>query len=75
VAWHHKNGLAFPDHLQTEYSSTPQGAGLAVENTPAKHVGTPQVDPQAPPALYTDVPMGDAEDILDWEPYLLSDHS
>jgi hypothetical protein len=73
MAWHLKNGLALPDHLQTESGSTPQGARPTIENTPAKPAGAPQTDPQALPAPYTDIPMGDAKDILDWEPDPLSD--
>jgi hypothetical protein len=48
--------------------SPPQGAGTTVEATPTKAVGIPQMDPRPLPAPYTDVPMGDIKDILDWEP-------
>ena len=75
MTWHHNNGLAFPDHLQTESGVTTQGTGPSVEITPAQLVGTPQADPWALPAPYTDVPMGDVEDIIDWKPDPTSDHS
>jgi hypothetical protein len=65
TAWHLKNGLALPDHLQTESGSTPQGAGPITKNTPTEHTGTPQMDPQALPAPYTNVSMGVTKDILD----------
>jgi hypothetical protein len=42
---------------------------------PAKSTGTPQVDPQAPPAPYINISMGDTKDILDWEPDPSLDHS
>jgi hypothetical protein len=75
AAWHHKNGLALPDHLQTNSSSTSQGDGPAAENMPAKPADTPHMNPQALPSPYIDVPMGDTEDILDWEPDPLLDQS
>jgi hypothetical protein len=68
VAWHQNNVLALPDHLQSESGPTTQGTRVAVKATPAKPVGVPQADPRDPPAPYTDVQMGDTEDILDWEP-------
>jgi hypothetical protein len=74
VAWHHNNGLALPDHLHAKSGPTPQGTGATVKATPAKPAGTPQTDPQPPPAPYTDVWMEDTEDILDWEPDQSPDH-
>jgi hypothetical protein len=67
VAWHHNNGLALPDHLHTEHGPTTQGARSTIETMPTKPAGAPQTDPWPPLALYTDIPMGDAEDILNWE--------
>jgi hypothetical protein len=57
-----------------EPGATTEGAGSTVEAMPVEPVGTPQTDPRPPPALYTDVPMGDAEDILDWELDQSPDH-
>jgi hypothetical protein len=68
AAWHHDNGLAQPDHLTTEPGLTVQEAGPSIEATPADPAGIPQPDPQPPPAPYTDVPMEDIEDIVNWEP-------
>jgi hypothetical protein len=68
AAWHPDNGLAWPDHLTSKPGLTVQEAGSTVEGAPAKPSGAPQMDPRPPPALYTDVPMEDIEDILDWEP-------
>jgi hypothetical protein len=68
AAWHQDNGLAMPDHLTTESGLTTQGAGPSLETAPAELAGTSQPDPQPPPALYIDVPMADAEDIVDYEP-------
>jgi hypothetical protein len=67
AAWHRNNGLALPDHLQTKAGQTPQGTGLDIDATPTEPTGTHQADPQTPPALYTNIPMGDIEDTLDWE--------
>jgi hypothetical protein len=47
AAWHHNNGLALPDHLQTKSSPTTQGTGPAVKTTPAK----PQVRLKQTPRL------------------------
>jgi hypothetical protein len=74
AAWHQNNGLAFPDNPQTESSPTLQGTGSAITAPPAEPTGAPQVDPQALPALYTDVPIRDVEDILNWEPDPSPDH-
>jgi hypothetical protein len=75
VVWHHDNGLAFPDHLQTESGPTTQGTGPAIEAMPVEPAGAPQADPWAPLAPYTDITIGDAEDILNWEPDPSPDHS
>jgi hypothetical protein len=41
AVWHHNNGLALPDHLQTESGPTPQGTRPAVKPTPANTAGAP----------------------------------
>jgi hypothetical protein len=74
AAWHHNNGLALPDHLHTKHGPITQGARSTVKATPAEPAGAPQTDPQPPLALSTDIPMGDAEDILDWEQDLSPEH-
>jgi hypothetical protein len=58
AAWHQDNGLALPDHL----SAAPHPAA-----TPAELAGAPQPDPRPPPGPYTDVTMGDAEEIVDYD--------
>jgi hypothetical protein len=68
VALHHNNGLAQPDHLNTEPGPTTQGARSTVEAMPTEPAGAPQTDHWPLLAPYIDVPMGDNEDILDWEP-------
>jgi hypothetical protein len=68
VAWHQDNGLAMPDHLTTEPGLTTQGAGPSLKTGPAELAGTSQPDPRPPLAPYIDVPMADAEDIVDYEP-------
>jgi hypothetical protein len=68
VAWHQDNGLAVPDHLTTEPGLTTQGACPSTETAPTELAGTSQPDPQPPPGPYTDVPMEDVEDIVDYEP-------
>jgi hypothetical protein len=67
AAWHQDNGLAMPDHLNTEAGPSTQGAGLSTEAAPAKLAGTPQPDPRPQPELYTDVPMEGVEEIVDYE--------
>jgi hypothetical protein len=74
AAWHHNNGLALPDHLHTESGPTTQGAGSTVKATPTEPAGAPQMETRPPPTPYTDIPMGNAEDILDWEPDQSPDH-
>jgi hypothetical protein len=59
-----------PPLLNRELASTrpplpPQGTRSVIKATPAEHAGAPQAEPGDPPAPYTDIPMGDAEDILD----------
>jgi hypothetical protein len=66
--WHQDNGLAQPYHLTTESGLTTQEAGPSTEAVPAELAGTPQPDPRPPPEPYTDVPMADAEDIVNWVP-------
>jgi hypothetical protein len=68
AAWHQDNGLAMPDHLTTASGLTTQGAGPSTETAPAELAGTSQPDPRPPPAPYTDIPMADIEDIVDYEP-------
>ena len=68
AAWHQDNGLAVPDHLIVEPGPSTQGAGPSTEAAPADLAGTLQLDPRPPPAPYVDVPMGDGEDIVDYEP-------
>ena len=67
AAWHQDNGLALPDHLTTEPGLTTQEAGPSTETAPAEPAGTPQPDPRPQPAPYTDIPMADVEDIVDYE--------
>jgi len=68
AAWHQDNGLALPDHLSVEPGPSIQGAGPSNEAAPADLAGTLQPDPRPPPDPYLDVPMGDGEDIVDYEP-------
>jgi hypothetical protein len=67
AAWHQDNGLAVPDHLTAEPGLSTQGAGTSSKAAPAELAGTSQPDPRPPPAPYTDVPMADVEDIVDYE--------
>jgi hypothetical protein len=67
AAWHQDNGLAQPDHLTAEPGPSTQGADPSREAAPAELAGTSQPDPRPPPAPYTDVPMADVEDIVDYE--------
>jgi hypothetical protein len=67
AAWHQDNGLAVPDHLTTEPGLTTQEAGPSTETVPTELAGTHQQDPRSPPAPYTDVPMADVEEIVDYE--------
>jgi hypothetical protein len=67
AAWHQDNGLAVPDHLTAEPGPSTQGAGPPRNAAPAELVGTSQPDPRPSPAPYTDVPMADVEDIVDYE--------
>jgi hypothetical protein len=67
AAWHQDNGLAVPDHLVTEPGLTAQEAGPSTRTAPAELAGPSQLDPRPPPAPYTDVPMEDIEDIVDYE--------
>jgi hypothetical protein len=68
VAWHQDNGLAVPDHLTTKSGLNTQEAGPSTEAAPAKLTGTHQPDTRPPPEPCTDIPMADAEDIVDWVP-------
>jgi hypothetical protein len=68
AAWHQDNGLAVPDHLTTEPGLTTQGASPSIETAPAELAGTSQPDPWPPAAPYTNLPMADVEDIVDYEP-------
>jgi hypothetical protein len=68
AAWHQDNGLVMPDHLTTEPGLTTQEAGPSTETAPAELAGTPQPDPRSQLAPYTDVPMEDVEDIVNYEP-------
>ena len=68
VAWNQDNGLAQPDHLTTEPGLTTQEAGPSTEMAPAELAGTPQLDPWPPPAPYTDIPMADVEDMVNYDP-------
>jgi hypothetical protein len=67
AAWHQGNGLAVPDHLTAKPGPSTQGASPSREAAPAELAGTSQPDPRPPPAPYTDVPMADVEDIVDYE--------
>jgi hypothetical protein len=62
------NGLAMPDHLTTEPGLTTQEAGPSTETAPAELAGTPQPDPRPPPAPYTNIPMEDVKEIVNYEP-------
>jgi hypothetical protein len=67
AAWHQDNGVVVPDHLTAEPGPSTQGDGPSSEAAPAALAGTSQPDPRPPPAPYTDVPMADVEDIVDYE--------
>jgi hypothetical protein len=56
-----------PDHLTAKPGLTTQGAGPSTGTAPAELAGTSQPDPRPPRAPYTDVPMEDVEDIVDYE--------
>ena len=68
AAWHLDNGLALPDHLETEAGPNTRGTGSSTEVAPAELAGASQPETRPPPAPYTDVPMADVEEILDYEP-------
>jgi hypothetical protein len=67
AAWHQDNGLAMPDHLDTEAGPSTQGAGPSSEVAPAELADASQPETRPPPAPYTDVPMADVEETLDYE--------
>jgi hypothetical protein len=67
AAWHQDNGLPMPDHLATEPGLTTLEAGSLPETAPATLAGPSQPDPRPRPDPYTDVTMGDVEDIVDYE--------
>jgi hypothetical protein len=54
-------------NLTTKPGLTTQEARSIVKATPAKPVGTPQLDPWPLLDPYTHIPMADIKDILDWE--------
>jgi phosphopantetheinyl transferase (holo-ACP synthase) len=68
AAWHQDNDLAVPDHLPADPGLTTQVAGPSTESAPTKLAGTPHPDPRPTPAPYTDVPMEDVEEVVDYEP-------
>jgi hypothetical protein len=68
AAWHQDNGLAVPDHLTAEPGLTTQEASPSTESAPTKLAGTPHPDPRPTPAPYTDIPMEDVEEVVDYEP-------
>ena len=68
AAWHQDNGLAVPDHLATEPGITTHGAGSPLGAVPAELAGPSHPDPRPLPDPYTDVHMGDVEEIVSYEP-------